>query len=160
MLKFKSTGQIIQWTDLPHFFPNTSFPQDRSRIDILAFGLEEVPEPVVVPSIITQEELDAQIAAQLALEKKEFLNSVISAVQKRLDTFAHTRNYDNILSACTYATSTVPKFKTEGQYCVDLRDSTWSTLYTLLAEVEAGTKPMPATVEEVISLLPTMEWPV
>lgn len=89
----------------------------------------------------------------------EFSAAVVSSVQKSLDDFAKTRNYDGILSACTYATSTVMKFAREGQYCVDIRDNTWATLYSLMAEVEAGTKPMPATVEEVLTLLPTPTWP-
>jgi hypothetical protein len=82
-----------------------------------------------------------------------------NAVQKRLDDFARTRGYDNILSACTYATSTVPKFKAEGQYCVNARDNTWATLYTILAEVQAGTRPMPSGYADIEPLLPVLEWP-
>ena len=85
---------------------------------------------------------------------------VVAAVQERLDDFAKTRNYDGILSACTYATSAVTKFQSEGQYCVTARDQSWALLYTLLAEVQAGTRPMPGSVAEVMALLPVMEWPV
>ena len=84
---------------------------------------------------------------------------VTAAVQARLDTFARTRNYDGILSACTYATSTVPKFKAEGQCCVDARDATWATLYQFMAEVQAGSKPMPSSFADVEPLLPTLTWP-
>ena len=42
-----------------------------------------------------------------------------SAIQEHLDSFARTRNYDGIMSAATYATSTVPKFHAEGQYAVE-----------------------------------------
>jgi len=85
-------------------------------------------------------------------------NQIVTSVQLRLDTFARTRNYDSILSACTYATSQVPKFASEGQQCVDLRDATWSTLYSLLAEVQAGTKVMPSDYLEVEPLLPALQW--
>lgn len=81
-----------------------------------------------------------------------------AAVQKRLDDFARTRNYDNILSACTYATSTVPKFAAEGQYCVEARDATWVKCYEVLAAVEAGSRPMP-TLEELLTELPVLTWP-
>ena len=81
-----------------------------------------------------------------------------AAIQARLDAFAQTRNYDGILSACTYATSTVTKFHAEGQYCVDARDATWNSCYSLLASVEAGTVPMP-TLEQVIAQLPALAWP-
>ncbi len=88
-----------------------------------------------------------------------FQQRVISAVQAQLDAFARTRNYDGILSACTYATSSIPKFAAEGQYAVDIRDAVWATLYTLMAEVEAETRTMPDTVAEVVALLPTPTWP-
>lgn len=86
-------------------------------------------------------------------------NDIVTNTQKRLDDFARTRNYDNILSACTYATSTVPKFAAEGQYCVNARDSTWATLYQVMAEVQAGTRPMPSGYADIEPLLPVLEWP-
>lgn len=80
------------------------------------------------------------------------------AVQKHLDAFARTRNYDGILSAATYATSQVPKFKAEGQYAVEARDATWAKCYEILAAVEAGSRPMP-TLNELLAELPVLTWP-
>lgn len=91
---------------------------------------------------------------------EELQAEIVAATQKRLDDFARTRGYDNILSACTYATSTVPKFAAEGQYCVNARDATWAKLYEILAEVEAGTRPMPSGYADIEPLLPALEWPV
>ncbi|MDP1938074.1 MAG: hypothetical protein Q8K91_12785 [Hylemonella sp.] len=82
-----------------------------------------------------------------------------AAIQQRLDDFARTRNYDSILSACTYATSTVAKFKTEGQACVNLRDATWAAAYQILADVQAGDRPMPASIADIEADLPALEWP-
>ena len=79
-------------------------------------------------------------------------------VQQHLDTFAQTRNYDGILSAATYATSTVPKFAAEGQYAVEARDSTWAKCYEILAAVEAGSRPM-LTLDELLTELPVLTWP-
>ena len=81
-----------------------------------------------------------------------------AAIQARLDAFAKTRNYDSILSACTYAASTVPKFAAEGQCCVRKRDDTWAASYSILASVETGTRPMP-TLAEVEAELPALVWP-
>ena len=83
---------------------------------------------------------------------------VTDATQKRLDTFARTRNYDNILSACTYATSSVTKFRAEGQLCVDKRDLTWAKLYEIMAEVEVGTRPMPTSFADIEGELPELVW--
>ena len=81
-----------------------------------------------------------------------------NAIQALLDSFAKTRNYDGILSACTYATSNNPKFRAEGQYCVEARDQTWAMGYQIMDEVLSGGRPLP-TVEEVLSELPEFKWP-
>ena len=89
---------------------------------------------------------------------EEIIAQYTAGVQKHLDDFAKTRNYDGILSASTYATSVVPKFKAEGQYAVEARDATWAKCYEILAAVEGGTRPMP-TMEELIAELPVLTWP-
>lgn len=85
--------------------------------------------------------------------------SIVTATQQRLDDFARTRNYDGMLSLCTYATSTNIKFAAEGQYGVESRDATWAKLYNMLAEVQAGTRPMPASYADIEGELPVLEWP-
>ena len=95
----------------------------------------------------------------MAAQQKQLAERIVGDTQFRLDEFARTRNYDSILSACTYATSNVPKFRAEGQHCVNVRDSTWATLYTFLAEVQAGTQPMPTGFADVEPLLPVLAWP-
>lgn len=83
----------------------------------------------------------------------------IDAIQLRLDTFARSRRYDNILSACTYAASSNPKFQAEGQACVNLRDSTWAAAYAILEQVEAGQRPVPDDLADIEDDLPALEWP-
>ncbi len=89
---------------------------------------------------------------------EQIIAQYTDGVQQHLDTFARTRNYDGILSAATYATSQVPKFKTEGQYAVEARDATWAKCYEILAAVEAGSRPMP-TLDELLAELPVLTWP-
>ena len=91
-------------------------------------------------------------------DPEQVKREITDATQTRLDTFAKTRNYDGILSAATYATSTVPKFQQEGQDAVNLRDATWARLYQVMAEVEAGTRPVPESFADVEPLLPALEW--
>lgn len=99
------------------------------------------------------------VAANQMLAVAALQTDIVDQTQARLDAFARTRKYDSILSACTYATSAVPKFQGEGQYAVNARDSTWATLYTLMAEVQSGTRPMPTSFTEVETLLPALAWP-
>lgn len=80
-----------------------------------------------------------------------------NAVQKRLDDFARSHNYDGILSLCTYATDPSPRFALEGQRGVDLRSSTWAACYQIMADVEAGKRPIP-TIDEFINELPPLSW--
>jgi hypothetical protein len=122
------------------FMPNLVEATEGS-IGWLYDGQTFTPPP---PPIKTPEELQAEI---------------VEATQKRLDDFAKTRNYDGILSACTYASSSVPKFAAEGQYCVDARDNTWATLYTILGEVQAGTRPVPGGFADIEGDLPVLVWP-
>lgn len=89
----------------------------------------------------------------------QVVSELTNAVQKRLDDFARTRNYDGIISACTYATSAVAKFKAEGQACVNLRDATWSAAYNILSKVQDGTRPMPASIADIEADLPALVWP-
>ena len=84
---------------------------------------------------------------------------IVSATQARLDAFAATRNYDGILSACTYASSGVPRFAAEGQAAVNARDATWATLYTIMGAVQAGTRPMPTSFADIELDLPALVWP-
>lgn len=89
---------------------------------------------------------------------EQIMAQYTGAVQQHLDTFARTRNYDGIMSAATYATSTVPKFAAEGQYAVEARDATWAKCYEILAAVETGSRPMP-TLDELLAELPVLTWP-
>lgn len=84
---------------------------------------------------------------------------VVAMVQSKLDEFARSRGYDDVLSACTYAASAVPKFKAEGAYAVQARDAHWGTCYQILADVQAGRRALP-TVQQVLAELPPLVWPV
>ncbi len=101
----------------------------------------------------------AEIDAAKAEAAERLQASIVQSVQRRLDDFAKTRGYDGILSAATYATSTVPAFAAEGQYAVQVRDQTWATLYEILAQVQAGTRPAPASLADIEAELPALAWP-
>ena len=92
----------------------------------------------------------------LTMEETQMM--FVAAIQKRLDNFAKSRNYDNIMSVATYATSTNPHFAAEGQYAVEARDATWAKCYEILNAALAGQRPIP-TWEEVEAELPVLKWP-
>jgi len=117
------------------------------------------PPPPVPPAPPSPEEIQAM---------------VVNATQKRLDDFALTRNYDNVNSISKYQNISdeeiaslpveeqplVTKFRSECRYLALATAQTWAKLYTMLAEVQAGTRPIPSKFEEIESQLPVLEWPV
>ncbi len=103
--------------------------------------------------------LQAQAVEEEAFRQEQIQAEIVTSTQQRLDDFAKTRNYDGVLSLCTYASSPNPKFQAEGQYGVEARDATWSKLLEMLAEVESGTRPMPSGYADIESELPLLVWP-
>lgn len=89
---------------------------------------------------------------------EELQQAFTNAVQEHLDSFAQTRNYDGIMSAATYATSAVPKFRSEGQYAVEARDETWNAAFAIIDAVKAGKRETPET-EDALAELPVLRWP-
>lgn len=86
------------------------------------------------------------------------LNKVKAYSATRLDSFARTREYDGIISLCTYATSTVEKFRVEGQRGVDLRDQSYAALYQYLEAMLTGAEPVPKSLSDVEAKLPVLTW--
>lgn len=175
-------GEVTQFPytidDLKQAHPQTSFPTILTPETLAAYG--------VVPVVSTGAQYDPatqvaesngcmfnaergrwetawtvrpKTAEELQAGAQALQDSIVQQTQQRLDDFARTRNYDGILSACTYATSAVPKFAAEGQYAVQARDATWAALYQFMADVQAGTQPVPTGFEDVEPLLPPLAWP-
>lgn len=124
--------------------------------DIAAGGEKLLPPGSVS---ITDAQYQAITAEQTMPTAQQVEAQFTASIQQRLDDFARQRNYDNILSACTYATSTVANFKAEGQACVNLRDATWAAAYDILAKVQAGKRPMPTSIADIEADLPAAVWP-
>ena len=170
--------------DIRAAYPNTSFPTPFTAPDGYAWvfptpspdhnAVIEYPREVS-PALTTkgtweqrwevakrydnQTDEAAAVAADAAQKQSQVQADIVIQTQARLDTFAMTRNYDSILSACTYATSPTAQFSTEGQYAVQARDATWAKLYQILGEVQSGTRPMPSGYADIEAELPVLAWP-
>ena len=160
--------------------PNTSFPKVPSTASLADFGVVPVVDPGQPAHDIYSQSVDEfppaynsstqqwermwAVRDATAQERADRLSNladqISKATQNRLDEFAQTRGYDNILSACTYASSPTTTFATEGQYCVSQRDATWSKLYEIMGDVEAGVRGIPGGYDEIEPELPDLIWPV
>lgn len=111
---------------------------------------------------LTEDELLAAFpgrAEALAAETLERTRKTLTdAMQAHLDQTAQTRGYDGILSLCSYATSQNARFGPEGQAGVTFRDAVWAYGYQIIAEIQAGTRPVPSAAE-LVGALPSIVWP-
>lgn len=102
------------------------------------------------------------VAPEMSQEQREALiqQQLTNTVQQALDTFAQTRGYDGIMSACSYFNSTDPIFRLEADYCIQLRDTTWRMGYQILDQVKSGLRQIP-TADELLAELPvgSAKWP-
>ena len=168
----------VTQTDLRRQNPDVSFPAFELSADLMAsFGYTVVryaPPPafdaathrIVEGTPVQEGDVWNQTWQVVPLTPEEIAENlqvlqagIVRQTQQRLDDFARTRNYDGILSACTYASSKVAKFAAEGQYAVAARDDTWDTLYNIMLDVQAGTRPLPSGFEDLEPELPVLTWP-
>lgn len=146
-LEFVWARESAYPTNIPHFFGTCPDGSDTQIDGVLG--------------VFSPDDWENMRADEMNARPKpmDLQSSIVTATQARLDAFAATRNYDGILSACTYAASTVPKFQIEGQKAVNLRDATWGALYAILADVQSGARPMPSGFSDIEAELPALAWP-
>jgi len=132
-----AAAPIDKWT-----MPQSSVVQ--TLIGSEGAGSVTAPAPFVPPTP-TAEQVAEMITAQ---------------VQQRLDDFAQTRRYANIGSLASYAGDADTQLNQEGTYGAMVRSQTWRAMRDFEAEVIAGTKTMPASIDDVLPVLPVLAWPV
>lgn len=91
------------------------------------------------------------------IDIKALFKSLEYVTQKHLDEFAKQKGYDNIISVCTYATSSNIARALEGQKAVDNRDLVWDHYFSKLELYTQPNAVLP-TVEEYIATLPVLSW--
>lgn len=166
-------------TDLRRDNPDISFPDSLEDVLLQSFGVwrvqasqppsyDEKRQTLVegTPVFSVANQCWTQVwsvrpltSDELAQKMQAIQDEVVNATQQRLDTFAQTRGYDNILSLCTYVLSPNAKFKAEGQYGVEARDATWSKLYKIFTDVQSGVRPLPNSYADIEADLPPLIWP-
>ena len=113
---------------------------DAAQYEILIAEVEATYVPPVPPS------LGEQIAVFDA------------AIVAHMDATARQRRYDNRLTCALRAGYPGP-FQAEGIAFAGWMDQCNALAYQLLAEVVAGTRPLPESPQALIDLLPVMIWP-
>ena len=81
----------------------------------------------------------------------QLISLYAAALSQAIDAVAKSWQYDNIYTAATYLSSAVTQFQHEAAALVAWRDTAWNNAQILLAEVTAGSVPMPQTTAEFLS---------
>lgn len=120
---------------------------------------EATPAEVVAYQTPTQEQIIANLSYQ---------------IQKRLDDFAATRKYDNVVSLSKYTSLTdteiasLPqadqaaalRYRAECRHLLLKVAQTWSVGERILGEVLSSQRPAPASIADFAAELPVLDWPV
>lgn len=72
---------------------------------------------------------------------------------------ARSWGYNSAESLASYAASTIPEWAAEAQAFIEWRDAVWSQSLAALAEISAGTRPMPENPDTFIAFLPAIVRP-
>lgn len=109
---------------------------------------------LVLDPVQSMDKVSYSLVAKSTDQQQQVIKKrLTNAVQVHLDSKAQLLGYDNIFTACTYANSTNPKFKDEGNTLLAWRDNVWVHCYQVLNDVENGNRDIP-TAEQLINELP------
>lgn len=144
----------IEYEDIGKINENITTEQDYNRVVLPYVEQWEAEKARLEQEKAEQEELSPDQLIEKTVKEYE------EKIQARLDNFARP-NYDGIMSCCTYASSHIPMYKIEGEYCTSLRDETWFKAYELINEMEPIARAgghIPSW-EEIEAQLPVPAWP-
>lgn len=150
--------------EVPDFFSLKETLTVRGGVPYASYTVEAIPMDVILAGLWTKSDImDPQpVNVVIGDVPQATIDRVVvlarAQAQADLDAFAQEKNYDGILSACSYATSGNSAFGAEGQKAVSVRDSYWSGLYGYLDNVKAGVSPVPKNWKEIRDNLPALSW--
>jgi hypothetical protein len=136
-------------TVMPYFQDTSGGLHYLSDADITNGGEGLLPEGCVE---ITDSQ--AAVLQNPPLTQAQLTAQYEAKAQGNLDALAQSWGYDNIVSAASYANSTVAQYKADALALIAWRDATWQAAEALQAQITAGTAQPPATETAFIALMP------
>lgn len=90
---------------------------------------------------------------------KELTAANVAAISVAMEDAAKAKGYDSMLSAISYAQQPAgAPFQAEGAAFLAWRSAVWQAAFSVLAEVEAGTRALP-TPAEAVAAMPALNLP-
>jgi len=165
MNKYTNSTESKHISNLRTDYPNMSIPDGADLSDIGWYAIETVPLPTPVAGYIfiegPPEQYEPGKWRQTWVQESPPKPSIADfdmALTMHLDSVARQRRYDNRITCAVRAGYAGP-FQAEGQAFAAWMDAQNAKAYTLLAEVQAGTRPLPETTQALIDELDPMVWP-
>lgn len=118
-------------------------------------------EPLTIQEILDKlwEGKETLSPAEVPPQAVSTLFSLASGIiTKRLDDFAKTKDYDNIVSLCSYVDDPDPVLDKEGRRGRFLRSQAWGSLRDYQNKVLAGSLPIPRSEKELLSCVIEFTW--
>lgn len=112
-----------------------------------AWDLMPLPTEQTAPSSETPVPTTQELVAQFT-----------SAIDGHVEATARARQYNGAAHLASYVASTVPAWSAEALAFIAWRDQVWLFALSELAQIQSGTKPLPA-VADLIASLPVIQWP-
>ena len=125
-----------------------------STNELYAYAADGSQDAYILEGLVPATDAQVQAIQNPPLTQAQIIASFEIAVQVYLDAQAAAWNYESVLSAASYANSTVTQFKNEALALIAWRDAVWSACYAAEAGIIAGTQPMPASAQAFIATLP------
>lgn len=111
-------------------------------------------DTIINPSYLVESLSQEEITANFNNVKILLAN----VTESYMDYVVSQKDYKSVLHACSYAESSIPQYKNEALAVIAWRDSVWATAYQIQSDVLSGNRSVPSE-QELISELPTIEWP-
>lgn len=126
---------------------------------VFGFESDGSQDALITPDMVLMSAAEFEAHINPPATTEQIVASVTSDIQKRLDDFARTRNYDDMKSLVSYAGDPDPQFNKEGTYGKSVRSQTWATSRGIFADVTTGKRPMPISIADIEADLPALVWP-
>jgi len=160
---------VVKHGTLQKLFPDEQLPIDiatknvyevisRKHYDTATQQLEVVAPYFEAGHVYNVKVIELTSTQMDEVKFNELAKTYELAVIQFLNLKVQERNYDSILSACTYDNSTNPTFKAEALACISWRDVVWDYCYSELNKVKLNQRQI-NTISEFINELPVLVWP-
>lgn len=172
-IEIKDKGGSVTDYTLVEFKPLPEIPEFHKAInEVNIYGKKVVNEWKIVEKTLDEFLYSLYNPGVLGFHQKEeifsddipekYLHHLSFLMKKyisdKLDVFSKIKSYDDMQSLSSYSNSTIPKFREEALYAIQLRDSCLAVVSEYLDKIYQGTIPIPVDTTELDEKLPELIW--